>query len=130
MNTASAPVMAAALVGNELTSDQVTDGRPYSDAAALCSAGVIQSAYFSNGNDDDGGNDGDDAGEKLEWAIRSSNVFTLRSNVFSATVSGQIQNAGGDALAKRSYHVICRRGKELTADGAPKVEIVSTTSAD
>ena len=135
INTAPAAVMEAAFCVPSAplpTADDLTQGRPYTFWAyrVATTNRSISSAFKDGTVDDDGENDGDDNSEQLQWIIRFSNVFTLKSNVFTATVSGQILNAGGDALAKRSYHVVCSRGRKLTAAGAPKVEMVSTTSAD
>ena len=63
---------------------------------------LFANAYMTPGADNDGANDGNDNNERQEWLIRNANVFTLRSNVFSATVTGVVRNASGRALAKSS----------------------------
>ncbi len=76
--------------------------------------------------DDDGDNVVDDAGEKLEWAIRFSNIFTLRANCFTVGADGSVKTQGGNTLASYARPVICDRGHRLDSDGNPATEVVAT----
>jgi len=127
VNTAPAEILAAVLVdlqGSEPDASALSGARPLISADDAASKDAIKNAYNGNGTDDDDANDGDDDGERTLWLRNWLNVFSLRSNVFSSTVSGQIKNEKGQVLATQGMVVVAGRGKGLNSDGSPKVVVL------
>ncbi len=146
VNTAPLPVLAAAFCPIEPdttgylesgvtlpTASNIESDRGstyYNNPRDMGAKTLFANAYMTPTADNDGANDGNDNNERQEWLIRNANVFTLRSNVFSATVTGVVRNAAGRTLAKCSLAAMYDRGAELDADWRPKVKLLSVAPGD
>lgn len=126
INTASDAALAAVFVGTPSpAADTITAKRNYLDWRSLLKLNEFTSAYYGNGLDSDGHNDGDDDSERSLWYVHYGNLVTLRSHVFKIRASGQVRRANGDVLAKSNIEAVFDRGSRLDPDtGQPMVKLL------